>query len=171
MGHSTTGKQINTIHHYVLFVDSDSCISLTIHNQTHAHMDFFFFPQWWILSSPKILTFSLESSCISMPSYICALSPLSTLSAVRERFVFVTYKLGTISLHYSCYSSCSQGARRLYRWVHDAGRSCGQRQWAIFGKKAQHISRRVCYSLPGCNICYLGLCLRNSNEQPTREVR
>ena len=169
LGRSTAGRQIITIHHYVVFVHSDRFISVTIHNQTHAYMDF---SRWWIDTIiPKILTFSLESSCISVPSYICALSPLSTLSAVPECCVFVTYKLSTISLHYSCYASCSQGARRVYRWVQDAGGSRGQRQLAVFGKKAQHISRRVCYSLPGWDICYLGLRLWNSNEQPTRDIR
>jgi len=120
LGRSTTGKQIITIHHYVVFVDSDSCISVTIHNQTHAHMEFFFFTMMDTII-PKIFTFSLDSSCISVPSYLCALSPLSTLSAVPERCVFVTYKLSTISLQYSCYSSCSQGAHQVYRWVQDTG--------------------------------------------------
>jgi hypothetical protein len=121
---------------------------------------------------PKILTFSLESSCISVPSYICALSPLSTLSAVPERCVFVTYKLSTISLHYSCYSCCSQGARSLGIQMGPGcwGGAEGQRQWAIFGKKAQHLSRREHCSLSGWDsICYLGLCLWNSNEQWTRD--
>jgi len=147
LGHSTTGRQIITIHHYVVFVDSDSCISVTIRNQTHAHTDFFFTMMDTVI--PKILTFSLESSCISVPSYICTLSPLSTLSAVPEHCVFVTYKLSTISLCYSCYCFCSQGAQWVNRWVQDAGESQGQRQWAIFGNKAQRLSRRVCCSLPG----------------------
>jgi hypothetical protein len=37
---------------------------------------------------PKILTFSLESSCISVPSYICALSPLPTLECCTRTLCF-----------------------------------------------------------------------------------
>jgi len=36
--------------------------------------------------------------------------------------------------------------------------------WAITGKKAQYLSRKICYSFSGWGICYLNLCLWNSNS-------
>lgn len=62
MARSTTGKQIITIHHYVVFVDSDSCILVTIHNQTHAHMDFFFYHNDGYYHPPKYRLFLLNHS-------------------------------------------------------------------------------------------------------------
>ena len=55
-------------------------------------------------------------------------------------------------------SSCSQGACLVYRWIQDGGHQ-GCSLWAICGKKAQLLSRAICYSLPGQEICYLGACL------------
>jgi hypothetical protein len=36
--------------------------------------------------------------------------------------------------------------------------------WAFCGKKAQYLSRKVCYTFSGWDIrvCYLGLCLWNA---------
>jgi len=43
--------------------DSNSSISVTIHNYTHVHMTFFC-SQWPILPPPKISNFTPESSCM-----------------------------------------------------------------------------------------------------------
>jgi hypothetical protein len=37
-------------------------------------------------------------------------------------------------------------------------------------KKAQLFPRKICYSFSGRDICYLGLCLRNSTPEQTREI-
>jgi len=46
--------------------------------------------------------------------------------------------------------------RLVYRWVQDAGGSRGQSLGTILKNEAQYLSRK---------ICYLGLCLQNSNER------
>ena len=43
--------------------DSNSSVSVTIQNETHVHMNFFF-SKWRLLSPLKLLTCSPESSCI-----------------------------------------------------------------------------------------------------------
>jgi hypothetical protein len=93
-GRSTARQQIITIHHYVVFLDSDGCILVTVRNQTHAHMDFFF--SLWILSSLKYWLFLLNH-----PVYQCQVTyahflHCQPLSAVPEHCVFVTYKLSAM---------------------------------------------------------------------------
>jgi len=41
----------------------------------------------------------------------------------------------------------------------------GSDSMKIFGNKSQYLSGKICYSFPGRDTCYLGLCLRNSNER------
>ena len=45
------------------------------------------------------------------------------------------------------YSSCSQRACLIYRCVQDEGGDRGWNLWAICGKKAQFLSRKICYPL------------------------
>jgi hypothetical protein len=40
-------------------------------------------------------------------------------------------------------------------------RGWGHSLWAILGYKVQYLSKKICYSFPGWDICYLSLCLQN----------
>ena len=54
-----------------------------------------------------------------------------------------------------------KGARRIYRWVQDTEENWGRSLRAIFWKKAQYLSRKICYSFPGQDICHPKLSIRN----------
>jgi hypothetical protein len=50
----------------------------------------------------------------------------------------------------------AEGAHRIYRWVQDM-ENWGRSLRAVFWKKAQYLSRKICYSFPGQDTCCPGL--------------
>ena len=98
-----------TIHNAFEFVDSNSCISEPLRIRHMNPYDFFFPPQWPVLSPPKILTSSPESSSVLFQLRLWHWDFIFLMQIRLRSATRYTDGTSLVSADYRCLGSCQLG--------------------------------------------------------------